>query len=31
MKNKFGLLSNLNQTINQIYKAVKVNNTYIWL
>jgi hypothetical protein len=31
IENKYRLLSNLNQTVNQICKAVKVNDTDIWL
>jgi hypothetical protein len=30
-ENKYKLLSNLNQIVNQICKAIKVNNTNIWL
>jgi len=31
MKNNYRLLSIFNQTVNQICKAVKINNTDIWL
>jgi hypothetical protein len=31
IENKYRFLSNLNQTVNQICKAVKVNSTDIWL
>jgi hypothetical protein len=30
-KNKYRLLYNFNQIDKQIYKAIKTNNTYIWL
>jgi hypothetical protein len=30
-ENNYRFLSNLNQTVNQICKAIKVNNTDIWL
>jgi len=31
IKNKFRLLNNRNQTDNQIFKAIKINYTDIWL